>query len=64
MVGREHGLVAVHAENGLATDYLEDKFLREGRSPVETFTAMRPDTLEAEAINRAIALAQVAGCAL
>ena len=64
VVGHEHGLVAVHAENGLATDYLEDKFLREGRSPVETFTAMRPDVLEAEAINRAIALAQVAGCAL
>ena len=30
VVGRERGLVAVHAENGLATDYLEDKFLREG----------------------------------
>ncbi len=64
VVGREHGLVAVHAENGLATDYLEDKYLREGRSAIECFTAMRPDTLEAEAIHRAIALAQLAGCAL
>jgi dihydropyrimidinase len=64
VVGQERGLVAVHAENGLATDYLEDKFLREGRSPVKTFTAMRPDLLEAEALNRAMSLAQVMGCPL
>jgi dihydropyrimidinase len=56
------GLVMVHCENGLATDYLEDKFLREGRSPAEMFTAMRPALLEAEATHRAMALAQVAGC--
>jgi len=64
VVAGERGLVAVHAENGLATDYLEDKFLREGRSPVESFTAMRPDLLEAEALNRAMSLAQVMGCPL
>ena len=33
VVAQERGMVAVHAENGLATDYLEDKYLREGRSP-------------------------------
>ncbi|PKO20546.1 MAG: hypothetical protein CVU38_19530 [Chloroflexi bacterium HGW-Chloroflexi-1] len=64
MVAAERGLVAVHAENGLATDYLEDKFRREGRSPVEAFTTMRPDLLEAEAVNRAMSLAQVMGCPL
>ena len=64
VVAQERGMVAVHAENGLATDYLEDKYLREGRSPVETFTAMRPDLLEAEALNRAMSLAQVMGCPL
>ncbi len=64
VVAHERGMVAVHAENGLATDYLEDKYLREGRSPVETFTAMRPDLLEAEALNRAMSLAQVMGCPL
>ena len=58
------GLVMVHAENGLATDYLEDKYLREGASPVKTFTAMRPDILEAEAVNRAICMSQVMGSAL
>jgi len=64
VVAAERGLVAVHAENGLATDYLEDKFLREGRSSVEAFTAMRPDLLEAEALNRAMSLARVMGCPL
>lgn len=64
VVAGERGMVAVHAENGLATDYLEDKYLREGRSPAETFTAMRPDLLEAEALNRAMSLAQVMGCPL
>jgi dihydropyrimidinase len=64
VVAQERGMVAVHAENGLATDYLEDKFLREGRSPLETFTAMRPDLLEAEAVNRAMSIAHVMGCPL
>ena len=64
VVAQERGMVAVHAENGLATDYLEDKFLREKRSPLETFTTMRPDLLEAEALNRAMSLAQVMGCPL
>jgi dihydropyrimidinase len=64
VVGQERGLVAVHAENGLATDYLENKFLRERESPVAAFTRMRPGLLEAEAVNRAIALATVMGCAL
>ena len=32
VVAQERGMLAVHAENGLATDYLEDKYLRE-RAP-------------------------------
>jgi dihydropyrimidinase len=63
-VGQEGGLVAVHAENGLATDYLQDKYNRTGLSALDAFTRTRPDVLEAEAINRAIAMARVAGCAL
>src|SRR3990172_7358583 len=53
IVAEHKGLVMVHAENGLATDYLEDKYLRLGRSGVDMFTATRPDVLEAEAVNRA-----------
>lgn len=64
VVAQERGLVCVHCENGLATDYLEDKFLREGRDPKAMFNAMRPDLLEAEATNRAISIAQVMGCAV
>jgi len=64
VVGQEGGLVAVHAENGLATDYLEDKYNRMGLSALEVFTRTRPDVLEAEAINRAIAMARVADCSL
>lgn len=64
VVAQERGLVCVHCENGLATDYLEDKFNREGREAKKMFTAMRPALLEAEATNRAIALAQVMGAAV
>lgn len=64
VVGQEGGLVAVHAENGLATDYLQDKYNRMKLSALEAFTRTRPDVLEAEAINRAIAMARVADCAL
>ena len=64
VVGQEQGLVAVHAENGLATDYLEDKYNRLKLSALEVFTRTRPDILEAEAIHRAIAMAKVADCAL
>jgi dihydropyrimidinase len=64
VVGQEGGMVAVHAENGLATDYLEDKYNRLKLSALEAFVCTRPDVLEAEAMNRAIAMAQVAHCAL
>jgi dihydropyrimidinase len=64
MIGQEGGLVAVDVESGLATGYLQDKYNRLGVSAMEVFTRTRPDVLEAEAINRAIALAKVADCAL
>ena len=62
IIAQAGGLGMVHAENGLATDYLEDKFNAEGQDPAEVFVATRPGILEAEAVNRAICLAQVAGC--
>jgi len=64
MLGRIGGMGMVHAENGLATDYLEDRSLAEGMDPVRAFVDTRPSILEAEAIGRAIAMAQVAGCPL
>ena len=64
IIAQVGGMGMVHAENGLATDYLEDKYLKAGRDPKEAFVATRPALLEAEAVNRAIAMAQVAGCPL
>jgi len=63
-VAQSRGMVMVHAENGLATDYLEDKHVRAGRSALDTFTATRPDLLEAEAVNRAMTIAHITSCAL
>jgi dihydropyrimidinase len=64
LAAKKKGLVMVHAENGLTTDFLEDKYNAEGVSPLESFMAVRPDILEAEAINRAVAIARILGCAL
>lgn len=64
VVAQERGLVNVHCENGVVTDYLEDKFNRAGLDAKRMFTAMRPALLEAEATNRAISIAQVMGCAV
>lgn len=64
ILGRAGGMAAVHAENGLATDYLEDAANAAGLDPVEEFVRTRPAALEAEAVGRAIAMAEVAGCPL
>jgi len=64
VVAQERGLTMIHAENGLVTDYLEDKMLREKRDPVKHFMWVRPDKMEAEAINRAMMVAQTFGSAL
>lgn len=62
LIAKHGGIAMVHAENGLATDYLEDKFIAEGVPAIESFTRMRPAALEAEAIHRAIAIAEVCEC--
>lgn len=64
ILGRAGGMAMVHAENGLATDYLEDKTNAAGEDPKDVFVSTRPAILEAEAIHRAIAMAQVGGCPL
>jgi len=64
ILGQVGGMGIVHAENGLATDYLEDKANDAGLDPRTAFVSTRPADLEAEAIHRAIAMARVAGCPL
>ncbi len=58
------GLAMVHAENGLATDYLEDRSLKKGEDQKEVFLKTRPDYLEAEAIFRALSISAITGCPL
>jgi len=58
------GLAMVHAENGLVTDYLEDRSLKRGEDQKKVFLKTRPDLLEAEAIFRARTIAQITGCPL
>jgi len=62
LIAENKGIAMVHAENGLATDCLEEKFARLGVPALDAFTAIRPALLEAEAINRAISIARVCGC--
>jgi dihydropyrimidinase len=58
------GMAIVHAENGGAIDYLEDKLLKGQNASASLFNASRPPALEEEAIFRAICLAEVTGCPL
>jgi dihydropyrimidinase len=56
------GLCMVHCENGMAIEHLERRFIREGRTTPADYVRSRPPQLESEAVYRALALAEVAGC--
>lgn len=61
----KHGLlICVHAENGDAIDILVQQALAAGRTEPKHHALTRPPELEAEATNRAIRLAEVAGAPL
>ena len=63
-VGRAGGIALVHAENDAGIRYLQRKFLAEGHVAPRYHPLSRPAGTEAEAIERALALAEVAGCPL
>lgn len=56
------GLIMLHAENGSANDYLEDRSVRRGEDQRLVFLKIRPDYLEAEAIFRALSIGAVTHC--
>jgi dihydropyrimidinase len=58
------GLVMVHAENGDAIDIIVKKAVAEGKTDPIWHARTRPMETEAEATNRAIQLARVAGAPL
>ncbi len=59
--GNNGALVCMHAENGGVIDVLVRKALAEGKTAPIYHALTRPATAEGEAVNRAIALAQMAG---
>jgi dihydropyrimidinase len=64
LISEGGGLAMVHAENGLVTDYLEDRSLKRGEDQKKVFLKTRPDLLEAEAIFRALTIASITRCPL
>jgi len=56
--------VAVHAENAELTTRLAAKALAEGRRTLRDYLASRPVVAELEAIERAVDMAESAGCSL
>jgi dihydropyrimidinase len=58
------GLALLHCENGHVIDHLEDALRARGHTGPEFYLKSRPHFTEAEAISRAIAIADFAGCPL
>lgn len=58
------GMAMVHAENGGAIDYMEDKYLTRPGAAAKYFNITRPAAMEEEAIFRAIRMAEVMECPL
>ena len=58
------GMAAVHCENGGIIAHLEEKSIAEGLTAATDYPRTRPPEAEAEAIQRAIAIASLAGCPL
>ncbi|MGH3033838.1 MAG: amidohydrolase family protein [Gaiellaceae bacterium] len=54
-------LVQAHCENGYLVDALRDEFVAAGRTELRRHGEARPPLLEAEAVNRFLAIARLAG---
>jgi len=58
---RNGALICMHAENGGVIDVIVQQALAEGKTAPVYHALTRPTTAEAEAVHRAIALAEIAG---
>jgi len=56
------GLFCVHAENGDLCDFLEDRFIAQGKTGPEYYGPSRPGITEAEATFRILSFAKVLDC--
>src|SRR5258708_14586227 len=61
MASKIGGMICMHAENGGAIDVIVQQALAEGKTAPKYHALTRPTTAEAEAVSRAIALAEMAG---
>src|SRR5690242_5811610 len=57
-------MICMHAENGSAIDVIVQQALAEGKTAPKYHALTRPATAEAEAVGRAVALAEMAGAPL
>lgn len=58
------GIALVHAENDAIVTHLRARFVAEGRTEPAWHPRSRPAAAEGEAVERALALAEIAGCPL
>lgn len=63
-VARARGIVLVHAENHALVRRLRAQFIAEGKTEPRYHPLSRPVAAEAEAVERALALAEIARCPL
>lgn len=56
--------VTIHCENGDVVDYLQKKFIAEGKTTPKYHLLSRPPEVELEAVQRALLMADVTGCPL
>jgi dihydropyrimidinase len=62
IIGREGGMAALHAENGMVIDYIQDKLLAENADMTTRFLETSPALAEAEAIFRAVFIGRQMHC--
>jgi dihydropyrimidinase len=58
--GEIGGIIAMHAENGIVIDEIVKRAVQEGKTAPKWHALTRPPQMEAEAVHRAIAIAEVA----
>lgn len=62
IIARRGAMACVHAETGLAIDYIQDRMLKEKANFTLRFQETSPDIAEAEGIFRAVSIGRLMGC--
>jgi len=62
IIAARGGLAMFHCENGYMIDYLEDKFIAQGKVTPEYFYPSRPNLAEAHSVYTTLVLSELTGC--